>query len=278
MDRGERIWREQCANVTWELGTVRYVILFTLLNLGEVREIGRRLPAYVEQAEELGDTLGSVVVQSMAGHVPRLAADDPEGARLVLQSALDRWAQPGFGFVNAFHLASLTETDLYHPRAQAARERLLGRWPALRKSLLLVSQAWRICFVELRARSSVAAAVETDGSAADALLRAAEADARALERGHAPWATALAGLLRAGVAATRARPEEAAARLVEVETELDALDMTLRAAAAMRRRGELLGGDEGAELVQRADAVMADQQIRNPARWAAMLAPGRWAQ
>jgi hypothetical protein len=148
----------------------------------------------------------------------------------------------------------------------------------LRKSLLLVSQAWRICFVELRARSSVAAAVETDGSAADALLRAAEADARALERGHAPWATALAGLLRAAVAATRARREAAAARLVQVETELDALDMKLRAAVAKRRRGQVLGGEEGAELVRQADAVMADQDIQNPTRWAAMQAPGRWVQ
>ena len=50
--------------------------------------------------------------------------------------------------------------------------------------------------------------------------------------------------------------------------------MGLFAAAARRRLGGLLGGDEGRALIAQADAWMAGQEIRNPARMAACIAPG----
>jgi hypothetical protein len=52
--------------------------------------------------------------------------------------------------------------------------------------------------------------------------------------------------------------------------------MGLCAAAARRRRGELLGGEAGQALVEAADEWMRQRDIRNPARMTALLAPGRW--
>ena len=54
----------------------------------------------------------------------------------------------------------------------------------------------------------------------------------------------------------------------------EAVDMGLFAAAARRRLGTLLGGDAGRALIAQADAWMAAQEVRNPARMAAGLAPG----
>ena len=50
--------------------------------------------------------------------------------------------------------------------------------------------------------------------------------------------------------------------------------MLLYAAAAMRRRGELLGGEQGARLVRESDARMRELEVRNPVRATRMLAPG----
>ena len=54
----------------------------------------------------------------------------------------------------------------------------------------------------------------------------------------------------------------------------DACDMRLYAAAARRRLGQLVGRAEGRALMAGAESWMAGQTIRNPARMAAMLAPG----
>jgi hypothetical protein len=49
--------------------------------------------------------------------------------------------------------------------------------------------------------------------------------------------------------------------------------MKLFAAVARRRRGELVGGDEGAGLIAQATAWMESQNIRNPSRMSDMVVP-----
>jgi hypothetical protein len=50
--------------------------------------------------------------------------------------------------------------------------------------------------------------------------------------------------------------------------------MALYAAAALRSRGKLLGGEQGRALSAQAEKWMQDQEILNPERMIAMLAPG----
>ena len=78
----------------------------------------------------------------------------------------------------------------------------------------------------------------------------------------------------AGVSVARRRPHEACRLLVAAETAFATLDMQLHAAAARRRRGQLVGGDEGRKLMADADAWMIGQSICNPARMTGMLTPG----
>jgi eukaryotic-like serine/threonine-protein kinase len=52
--------------------------------------------------------------------------------------------------------------------------------------------------------------------------------------------------------------------------------MSLHAAAARRGLGALVGGDEGAGMIAEAEAAMQGEGVKNPARMAAMLAPGQW--
>jgi hypothetical protein len=50
--------------------------------------------------------------------------------------------------------------------------------------------------------------------------------------------------------------------------------MALYAAAARRRLGELLGGDEGREAIVESESWMLKHQIKNPAAVSNLMAPG----
>lgn len=113
---------------------------------------------------------------------------------------------------------------------------------------------------------------------AASLLQEAGRAAGRLERENAHWADPLAELVRAGIASVENRSEDAARSLSDAERAFEAVDMALYAAVARRRRGELIGGDEGQALVERADDWMRGEGIRNPSGMAMMLAPGRWSR
>jgi hypothetical protein len=139
-------------------------------------------------------------------------------------------------------------------------------------------QFHRTLITLLRGTTAVAAAGSVEGAAGSGerakLLREADKDAGRLAAEGMPYATAAAALLRACVAAARGREEEAQTRLDAAESGFLAADMTLFAACARRRKGEMLGGEEGRALVADADAVMQGQGIERPEKWTAMYAPG----
>ena len=123
----------------------------------------------------------------------------------------------------------------------------------------------------------MATVIESHSSSADArLIRAATRSARRLRREKAEWAAALADLLDAGASTLRGDTARAIDRLKRSEALFDHADMALHAAAARRRRGELIGGAEGEQLIEAADAWMRQQHIASPERMVAMLAPGRF--
>jgi hypothetical protein len=89
-----------------------------------------------------------------------------------------------------------------------------------------------------------------------------------------PWATPLATLVRAGAAALGGDTAQAASLCELAARELDAAGMALYATVARWRLGHLLGGGDGYALVTAANEWMLGQKVREPRRWAAVLAPG----
>jgi eukaryotic-like serine/threonine-protein kinase len=97
-----------------------------------------------------------------------------------------------------------------------------------------------------------------------------------MEREKTLWGDALARLIYAGIASIKGDKDAAINLLSSAEERFRSADMTLYAAAAHRRRGELTGGDGGRNLIAAADEWMKSQQIKNPERMTRMLAPGSW--
>jgi len=116
------------------------------------------------------------------------------------------------------------------------------------------------------------------GRAAAALGDAAAAieSYRAAVRAFPAYAAAhyaLALLLRAGLSAARGEVADVTPLLERATAAFDAAQMAVHANVARRRLGETLSGEEGRSLVHAADAWMHSQGIRNPARYAEVLAP-----
>ena len=90
------------------------------------------------------------------------------------------------------------------------------------------------------------------------------------ERYAAVWAQ----LLRAGQRLVNDDIEAGIEALAEAERLARAASMNLMAASAQLRRGQLLGGAEGAQLVAEATTWMTGQGIRSPERMARVWSPG----
>src|SRR5205823_9741046 len=109
-------------------------------------------------------------------------------------------------------------------------------------------QQVRADVIQQTGRCAVAmAAVSPD---AKPLVRVAEKSARRLDRERTPWTSALARLIRAGVASVRGDAGRAARLLSDAVEGFEAAEMGLFAAAGRRRLGQLRGGDEGRVLME----------------------------
>ncbi len=258
-----------------EVANAHFIPLEQLYLMGDLAELARRTPALIKDARERGDLF--IVTNARIGRPNSiwLAADDPTRARHEVDEAMRAWPATAIGAQHYFACLSRAQIDLYVGRGARALVDLRAQWAGFRGALLFMAQHIRVDALHLRARCALAAASEaTEDAARGRLVRAAERDARRLDREAAPWAKALARLLHAGVASSRGDARGAIRLLVDAAAELDACDMALFAIVARRRQGELTGGEAGHALMRAADAEMTARTIKNPARMCDVFAPG----
>jgi hypothetical protein len=259
--------------LTVEIDTPVLLALWALQFRGEIAELGRRWPVVFKEAMERGDRHVVTNLNTMLMSTLRLAADDLDGAEARVRHALGDWTRQGFQIQHNEWCGAEVQNKLYRGDGQGAWNFVTTQYGAMlaRSHLTHVHQKIRIFFYERRARTALAAAWGARDNFA--LLRAAERDARRLDRERMPWSKALACPIRAGIAAARGEISRVATLFAQAVKELEAVDMNLYAAASRRRLGEIIGGDEGRALVERADSWMRQQTIQNPARMADVFAP-----
>jgi eukaryotic-like serine/threonine-protein kinase len=270
-DEANDIFREHCTGVAWELDTAQSFVVWSLFFLGEVAELDRRLPLLLKAARERGDLYAATNLGTFSGHLTWLAADDPDGARRELHEMMGQWSQEGFHVQHLTGLMGETQIDLYRGDGRAAWDRLQQEWPGMRRSFFLRVQTVRVFMWHLRARSALASIVH--GVDAARFLRHAARDARRIDREKMPWTDPMARLLRAGIASLRGDVAGALAHLESAQRGFETTEMGLYAAAAKRRRGELLGGESGETLIAEADAWLNRQGVHNPGRMVALHLP-----
>jgi len=193
-------------------------------------------------------------------------------AQREIDLALATWSHQGFHRQHYNALISQANIALYRRDPVSAWELVEDQWSPLGRSLLLRIQVLRTESNFLRARCALAAAAH--GLEPKRLLRIAERHAARMEREHMKWIDPFADLVRAGVSSLRGDQEGARSQLREAADRFEAVDLSLYAAAARRRRGEISAGEDGIRIVEAADALMKEQLIREPDRLTEVLAPG----
>jgi hypothetical protein len=155
-------------------------------------------------------------------------------------------------------------------------------WPGLEAAGLLRIPIVRIDAHILRARTALALATAAargsragQGSRAD-LLQDCRRYRDRLAKEKRPDTAGHALLLEAGEDATGRPPAETVAQLDAAIAKYESVGMRLWATYARHRKGEVIAGAAGAILCTDAQNVMREEQIKNPARWLDVVAPGAW--
>jgi serine/threonine protein kinase/tetratricopeptide (TPR) repeat protein len=269
-ERAAEILRDQCTGVTWELTIANRFMLSSLLYLGELVEVSRRVPQLLSAAVEQGNVFAATDLRTRLNAI-WLAADDPNRARDEVISAMTTWPRQGFHLQHYSSLVALAQIEMYTGDYEIAWKHLESHLRPLEKSMLLRIQGLRIDAMQTRARLALASAV---GSPRQGHLRLAEKLAGKIEREEMSYANPLATLIHAGVARQRGEQERAISLAEKAAKDFDAVHMRLYAVAARRRLGEMIGGDRGRQLTAETESWMSKQEIKNPARMTNLIAPG----
>jgi serine/threonine protein kinase/tetratricopeptide (TPR) repeat protein len=275
-DLAHETFRHRCTGVAWELDTSSSFGLWGLSHLGEIAELARRWPIFLEEARERGDLYATVNLNSYLMSVVRLAANQPDEARADLARNMARWSRRTYHVQHNDALWAGVQIELFVGDAEAALKLIEKSWLALRRSLLLRVQFVRTSMLFLRGRVALAAAYQArraGSPSSSSRLRQAERDAARLTRERMPCPTASATMIRGGLAAyagDRGRAQELLERAARMFHDCN---MNLCAMAVRRRLGELRGGEEGQGLVSQADGWMTGQTVQNPPAMTALFLP-----
>ncbi len=245
--------------------------LGALFFCGRFRELIARRRELVGWADEAGDRLAATTLR--AGHqvFALLALDRPDEAAAELDTSFEGWPEVARLTQQAWAFHGDRAVDLYLGDRERAWERCAAAWPGLGRFLRAAGP-----FVGITSafwRGSVAVAAAWVGCRRERLA-VVDAMATAIARHGRAWGLPFADLLSAGAAWARGDRGAAAEAYASASRRFDRAGMALFAAAARWRLGEVLGGDDGRSLILAAERRLRAEDVRDPARIVATLAPG----
>ncbi len=271
-EEAARVVRDSCVGATWELATSTLFSLRALSWLGGIARLREEVPERLGDAEARGDLFTTRNLQTGLLNFVWLAGGDPAAARRHIDEATRDAPAGTHKLLQSQEVQARAQADLYDGDAERAYHRVAEAWPGLDRGGLMRIQNERVILDDIRARAAVAYA-RRQSTRRRELLDDATRHANDVARTGAPWALAIAALLRGCVAHARGEPQRAVASFDQAARDADACDMALHAAVARLRLGKLIGGDEGRAMVTRAREWMSGQAIVEPEAIASVLAP-----
>ncbi|PIE05275.1 MAG: hypothetical protein CSA75_05610 [Sorangium cellulosum] len=263
---------DRCTGVSWERTTMRHYAIWSLLWLGRLREATGRIRPQLKAALEQGDVYSATDLRIFTSNLMWLIEDDVQGARRVVDEAMDAWSNRGFHAQHYYALYARGNIDVYEGDGVGAWLRLKAAWPTLRSAMLLNIQSVRVEMVHLRARAALVAA-QQDANHAGLYLRRAVKDAKSLRREVSLFAPSIGNLVLAAVSQMRGDDDRCIALLRKSIEGFARSELEQFVAAAKRRLGAM-DAAEGKGLVEEGSKVMRSEGVVDVERWTDLLAPG----
>jgi eukaryotic-like serine/threonine-protein kinase len=272
---GKEEWDRLTTGGAYEVTVLRLCRMIALTYLGRFNEARGEFHDWLHDARRRGDRF-TAANAARGLNVVWLFDDDPERARHELGA--DLWTPPreSFHIQQWMVLRSAVQIHLYCGTAARASEELAEELDRSKRALLMrvrplrAEQDWILG--RLRLAEAEAAPV---GSKTEARRRRqALAAARRLSRFDLPQSKTAAALLGAGVAFQRGDLDAAVELLLRAESIASRASLRVMEAAAQRRRGQIIRGSAGHELIATVDRWARGQGIRAPEKIARMYAPG----
>jgi len=269
----EAILTKQPGLSGWVLIIARMYHVGGLVDEGKIRELCRVTRLFLDDALVRGNRFAAAMFRSSWSMLRWLSADDLAGARDALKEARAQCPAGVFYVSHLYCLGAQALVDLYTGEAEAAHRRVAADWAALERSQIMRVHA--LAVICLRARAACAIAAARVAADPEPLLALAHRCAARLRRlNYSPISTsAWPEMIDAAVALVRGDRATALDRIGRAVDRFEEYGSAFYLAIARRRKGELLGGDEGRALVAAADAWMAGEGIVNPARLASAFVP-----
>ncbi len=272
--KADRLYREQCSGVAFEIGINDHLLSSTLFCRGAWREVRERCLRAVREGAGRNDFLqvSSSVCSGM--NIAWLMADQPTQALRLLESVSQHYPRDRVYVLDFYETQARHQIDLYLGDVEAAHRR--NEKSHLRLASALLTRLPMIGFTlsTMRTECRLGLALRSHGAARESHLHAAETLILTMRRSSVLWAPAVADLCRAAVMAMRGLPEEALQLLAAAEEGCARFQANLFARCARWRRGQLMGGETGAALVDSARTAFVQEGVRVPERIIDMFAPG----
>lgn len=266
------------AGTMWETVTAQRFIIASLFHLGRLRALSTLVPPLLAETEAKGNLYASTFFKTTYSNAAWLVTDQVSLAREHLEQGRAEWTAPGVQLSHCWMLVGDANLALYtgeKGRLWAAVER---DWPRFLAAQFLRIAMVRVQLLHLRSVAALceASSLQRQGFASDArrLRQEARSSAARLAKQRIGFARPLAELTLAAIDVSVGKLEAGRGGLERSIELFSKQDMRLYAAAAKNRLGQLLGGDEGAALVQQGQAALTAEGIVKPSNMLDLLAPG----
>jgi serine/threonine protein kinase len=276
LDEAEDTYLNHTRGTYFHVAQVRSLQLYTLWSLGEFRELSIRCAPFLEEAEQVGDLFFSANIRTFSRPLAHLAADQPGTASDSVLSGLRAWPAPGYQLQNAMAALILAWIAFYEGKAGRNLDFVEEQWRLIRANHIDSFDNMRATTLDFRCRTALAAANRHNKTSPQRMkaLKIARECSRVLDRQTNPWGRASAKVARAALHQFEGNIAAAAETFLGAAKVFEDIDMMGYAWSARRRAGQMMGDEEGCNLVESADRWLESQSILRPEHFAAMHVGG----